>query len=58
MAGPVGVLGGVMWMWVKISFRHLHLGHFQSELLYISQKKKKQYIDVGTVRMFIEPSAK
>ena len=32
---------------------HLHLGPF----LHMSEEQK-QYIEVGTVRMFIEPSAK
>ena len=45
------------------SYTHLYFGRLadsfnQSDNKYIFQKKEKQYIAVGTVRMFIEPSAK
>ena len=44
---------------------HLHLGHLADAFIllgtynkYISQKKEKQYVAVGTVRMFRETTTK
>ena len=45
------------------SYAHFYFGRLadsfnESDNKYIFQKKEKQYIAVGTVRMFIDPSAK